>query len=316
MIKKSGKKKLGLWLPCRREMTSVTYETPGALIEEIKQKFVSYLSQNSSLDLVELDDFRNNLISSGRLTNDLFQEMDAFVWFGEIGRDHRGDCNLEMLKALEQKMTVINPTLGYQIAMDKFHTGMFLTKNQIPVPKFMLFTSTTVEDAVKQAERWGGQLLLKPRLGSYGIGIVKVDKPKDLTDIVDYAPTSMHYIEQFIPNDPTQWIGINMIGGKHAYSYRKEADCIHDGWKVMDRKRIGGKMILAQPTERQLAIARKISELLDMTWVGVDLITDRDGNSYVVDVNAFPGLYPEMFKLQGIDGPKMMADAIFAKLGV
>ncbi|MCL6089053.1 MAG: hypothetical protein M1530_02710, partial [Candidatus Marsarchaeota archaeon] len=125
-----------------------------------------------------------------------------------------------------------------------------------------------------------------------------------------------HYLEKLVPNDPATWIGVNVIGGKHAYSYRKGPESFHDGWKVMDRTRTGGKMLLARPTPVQMDIALKIAGLLGMSWVGVDFVTDRAGNPFVVDVNAFPGLYPDMFAQAKVDGPAMMANAVFSRLGV
>ncbi|MFH1222298.1 MAG: ATP-grasp domain-containing protein [Candidatus Micrarchaeota archaeon] len=314
----AAKKKVGFWLPSRKTMTSVTYGTPGALVEEIKNNFVAYLRQNPQLELIEFEDFRKGIISCGRpvMGSGLSKPLDAFVWFGEIGRDFRREYNLELLKTIGQSAKIINSTFGYEIAMDKYLTSTFLAKHGIPVPKFMLVNSENAEAAVEHIKGWGGPVLLKPRLGSYGIGIMKIDRLIDLIDAVDYMAPATHYIEQLIPNDPAQWIGINIIGGEHAYSYRKGPESFHDGWKVLDRKRVGGKMILAQPTDQQLAIAIKIAKLLDMAWVGVDIVTDNSGNPYVVDVNAFPGLYPEMFAKAGIDGPKMMAKAVFSKLGI
>jgi glutathione synthase/RimK-type ligase-like ATP-grasp enzyme len=313
----SGRKRVGFWLPFRESMTSVTYDAPGALVQEVRDGFISCLQGNPDVEIVEIGDFRKGLVSSGRPTFAGCQEkLDAFVWFGEIGRDFRREYNLELLKAIGREAIVINSASGYEVAMDKFLTSKCLSRHGIPVPRFLLVNADNPEHGVREIERWGGPILLKPRLGSYGIGIMKIDRPKDLTDALDYMPPGAHYIEQLVPNDPAEWIGINMIGGEHAYSYRKGPESFHDGWKVMDRKRIGGKMILAKPTELQLSIAKKIAALLDMAWVGVDIIMDGSGNPYVVDVNAFPGLYPEMFSQAGVDGPKMMAKAVFSRLGV
>ncbi len=299
-------------------MTSVTYETPGALVEEVREPFIGYLRQNSRVELIEFKDFRKGLLSCGKLLLDGSpgEGLDAFVWFGEIGRDFRREYNLELLKAIGNSAMVINSPSGYEIAMDKYLTSTFLGKHGIPVPKFMLVNPVNAEDAVGHIKEWGGPVLLKPRLGSYGIGILKLERPTELPDAVDYAPPSTHYVEQLIPNNPAEWIGVNIIGGEHAYSYKKGPESFHGGWKVLDRKRVGGKMILATPTQQQLEIAKKIARLLGMAWVGVDIITDKSGNPYVVDVNAFPGLYPEMFAEAGIDGPKMMANAVFSKLGI
>lgn len=310
-------KRVGLWLPFRKSMTSVTYETPGALLEEVRNKFLSCLVSNPDVEIIEIEDFRRGLVNSGRpVIADFREKLDAFVWFGEIWSDFRREYNLELLKAIGRETTVINSTFGYEIAMDKYLTSSFLSKHGLPVPKFLLVNADNAEYGVREINKWGGSVLLKPRFGSFGIGIMKIDRPNDLTNALDYMPAETHYLEELIPNDPAQWIGINIIGGEHAYSYKKGPESFHDGWKVMDRKRIGGKMILSKPSEQQLSIKKKIASLLDMAWVGVDIITDNSGNHYVVDVNAFPGLYPEMFSQADVDGPAMMARAVFSKIGV
>lgn len=310
-----GKLKLGYWLPSRKGMIPVSYEQPGALLDEIRNGFIKNL--NAKFDLIEFNDIRKYVISSGTLFDGPkpMGGIDAFVWFGEIGKDTRREHNIEILKSIEKICPVINPVKGYELAMDKYLTSSILSKNNINVPKFALFTKDNAEDVSNLISNWGS-VLLKPRLGSYGIGIIKIDKPEDLPDYGDYMPLGVHYIEQFVPNDPKDWIGINIIGGKHAYSYSKTSESFKGGWKVQDRASIGGKMILAKPTDLQLEIAIKVSKLLDMSWAGVDIITSKDGTPYVIDVNAFPGLYPEMFSKAKIDGPEMMAQAVFEKIGV
>lgn len=298
-------------------MTGVTYECPGALVKPVRNAFLDYLSANPSINIIKTEDFRKGFVLEGKAIIDgkPIDEIDAFVWFGEIGRDFRREYNLEILKTLEKSMKVMNCTFGYETAMDKYLTSSFLSKNGIPVPKFALVTPENSEQVASEIEGWG-PVLLKPRLGSYGIGIIRVDRPSEIVNVVDYAQPSTHHVEQMIPNDPAQWIGVNVIGGKHAYSYRKGPESFYEGWKVMDRQRIGGKMILTHPSKEQLRIAEKAAKLLKMSWVGIDMVMGRDGKPYVIDVNAFPGLYPEMFEQAGIDGPKMMAEEVFTRLGV
>ncbi|MDO8340053.1 MAG: ATP-grasp domain-containing protein [Candidatus Burarchaeum sp.] len=307
-------KKIGIWVPFRKAMTSVSYEQPGMLLQPVRDDLVAHLKKEFEVE--EVEDFRRGTVVSGKAVVDgiEFGKTDAFVWFGEIGKDERRLHNLELLKAIEKETCVINCTHGYETAMDKYLTSSALVKEGIQVPRFALLTRENAEEVVEKVSDWKCALL-KPRLGSYGIGIIKIDDVSSLPDYADYFPHEVHYIEEFIPNNPAEWIGINIIGGEHAYSYRKGPESFHGGWKVHDRKSVGGKMSLAQPTEAQLEIAKKIAESLGMAWCGVDIITDAKGKNYVVDVNAFPGLYPEMFGQAGVNGPEMMARAIMEKTG-
>lgn len=311
------KKKIGFWLPYREEMRSVSYTRPGMLLEPVRRDFLRHLQKHPKAELVEFADVRlASLRKDGAwLGEENLSALDGFVWLGEIGRDWKREYNLEVLKAIERGCPLMNCTFGYQAAMDKLHTSSILASHGVPVPDFIALTRENAEAAVQEAQGWGS-VLLKPRLGSYGIGIIKLDNPADLVDFADYAPAQVHFVERFVPNDPASWIGINVIGGKHAYSYRKGPESFHGGWKVFDRTSTGGKMLLAKPTEKQLGIALQVAKLFKMDWVGVDIITDSAGNHYVIDVNAFPGLYPEMFMQAGVDGTQMMAEAVLARIGV
>ncbi len=308
--------KIGYWLPFRTEMTSVTYEAPGMLLKEVRDSFISHLRTGSDVEMVEFGDFRNGLVVNGEavIGGKPVEGLDAFVWFGEIGRDYRMEHNVGLLRSMERHTKVANPPDGFETAMDKFLTSSTLSRNGIRVPKFMLLTPQHSEEAEEILSPWR-PVLLKPRLGSYGMGIIRISSASEVADHLDYMPPSTHYLEQLIPNDPSQWIGVNVIGGKHAYSYRKGPESFHDGWKVLDRKRVGGKMLLAEPNDEQRKIAEKVAALLGLAWCGVDIITGKDGRHYVVDVNAYPGLYPEMFTQAGIDGPKLMAGAVLSQIG-
>ena len=107
--------------------------------------------------------------------------------------------------------------------------------------------------------------------------------------------TKTHYIEKFIPNKMEDWIGVNAINGKIVHGYGKDG-CAISEWKVHDRTRSGGHMLVRSPNEKQREIALTVGEIRGLDIYGVDIIKDNGGDHYVVDVNTFPGLYPEMLE--------------------
>ncbi|MEW6721630.1 MAG: hypothetical protein AB1324_00035, partial [Candidatus Micrarchaeota archaeon] len=216
-----AEKKASAWLPSRDTMSGVSYDSPGYLLTSLRDAFLARLRER--IDVEECADFRNWSLESGSVPE--APDADAFIWFGEIGRDYRREYNLGLLKALSKKTEVINSPPGYETAMDKYLTNTFLAENGLPVPPFALITPENAEGF----RGWGGPLLLKPRLGSYGIGIIRLERASDAVNVVDYCP-GVHYAEKLIPNDPAEWIGVNIIGGEHAYSYRKGPESFHDGW--------------------------------------------------------------------------------------
>jgi len=280
-------------------------------LERFRNDFVKELKKSKNLEVIEGLDFRNAMVKNGKafIGDICLNCLDLFFWFGEIERS-KESFHLEVLETIAKDTCVINNPESVRIGLDKFYSQLVLKKNSILVPEFYL-VNEMMENLEKEVK--GRQFILKPRLGSFGMGIMKIKDFQNLIDIADYALLKSHFIEEFIEYEPDGWIGINVIGGKIAYSYGKQPSTI-SGWKVFDRKRKGGKMLLKKPTKEQEKIALKVGKVTGLDIYGVDLIKSTDGKNYVIDVNTFPGLYPEMFQKAGINGAKLIADFIKSRL--
>lgn len=287
--------KVGLWLPFRETLTSVSEEAPGYLLKEVRDKIVQKLKSDSKLEVIEGLDFRKAIIKNGSvyLNEFCFDELDAFIWFGEISREGN-TFPIEVLHTILQKCRVINHPKAYEIGLDKFKSLELLRREGIDVPDIVLLSDTGIEQIRKIFSEWK-DVAVKPRSGSYGIGMVRITDEQTLVDVLDYSPRNTHYIERFIPNKMNEWIGVNVINGKIIYSYGKEPSQIKN-WKIQDRTSRGGHMILKHPNEKQREIALKIGKVTGLDIYGVDIISGYDGKYYVVDVNTFPGLYPELLE--------------------
>jgi hypothetical protein len=155
----------------------------------------------------------------------------------------------------------------------------------------------------------------KPRLGSFGIGITSVVTHDELVDVVDYSEKDIHFLEEFIDTCPDGFIGINVIGRKVVCGYSKEPSK-YRGWKIFDRDRRGGGMVPKKPTPEQERIALSVADAVGLDLFGVDMLTTKDGKNYVIDVNPFPGLYPELNGMTEAAVPQLLADLVLQKLGV
>jgi glutathione synthase/RimK-type ligase-like ATP-grasp enzyme len=187
-----------------------------------------------------------------------------------------------------------------------------LQNNGINVPDFILASKDNVEKIVPFIKE--KEFILKPRGGCFGLGIVRFNKPEELIDVVDYSSQQTHFLEEFVPNDFDDWIGVNVVGGKVVYGYGKKAETIA-GWKVFDRKQEGGRMLLRKPDKEQEKIAIACGKAMNLDIYGVDIIkSSENGKYYAIDVNTSPGLYPEMFSEARVDGAKEIANFIESKL--
>jgi len=229
-----------------------------------------------------------------RVDDFCFDELDAFLWFGEIDRS---DCSyhIKILEAIGKKCKVINNPEALKIGLDKFTALELLRKDNIKVPDIMFFSNEEIEKARKIFKEWK-EVVIKPKLGSFGIGMVRINDEQTFVDVLDYgSKNKTHYVEKYIPNNMDEWIGVNVINCRIIYGYGKEASQIKN-WKVQDRTRSGGNMILRKPNEEQRKIALKVGKNLGLDIYGVDIIKGLDKKYYVVDVNTFPGLYPDLLK--------------------
>jgi len=288
-----------LWLPSRKELSSVSENAPGYLLQEVQERLVDRLKKDSEIKLFEELDFRRAIIKNGSayLDDFCFDDLDIFFWLGELGREGRNSFPMEVLRAIASKVRVVNNPLAFEIGLDKFKSLELLRRNGVAVPSIALLSHGGVNQMKKVFRDWNSDVVIKPRMGSYGIGIVRIREDEQLlVDTLDYAShNNIHYIEQFIPNDISEWIGINVINGSVIYGYGKEGSQIK-GWKISDREKKGGHMLLKEPNRQQRDIALRVGRIVGLDLYGVDIIKGHDGRYYVVDVNTFPGLYPELLE--------------------
>lgn len=302
------KKKIGLWLLSRKNFSPVSVEKPGMWIRSFRDDFVKKLKKEKGFEVIENLDFRKAIVKNGEvfLKGFCFSDLDLFFWFGEIERQ-LDSYHIEILEAISDSTVVVNHPRALKIGLDKFYSQLQLKKSGVTVPDFFMISKNNLEEVRKEIE--GRKFILKPRLGSCGLGIMKVSSYQSLVDIIDYSNEQKHFLEEFIEYDLNDWIGINVVNQKVIYSYGKQSSMI-SGWKVFDRERRGGKMILKKPSKEQEQIALKVGKVTGLDVFGVDIIKSRNGKNFVIDVNTFPGLYPEMFRAAGIDGAKVFIDLI------
>ena len=52
---------------------------------------------------------------------------------------------------------------------------------------------------------------------------------------------------------------------------------------------LGGHADEIELNAQQKQLAMKVAKLIGLTWAGVDIIEDVDGNNYVIEINGAPG---------------------------
>lgn len=282
------------------------------LLRAAEREIVEGLRTLPDVDVIEDLDFRRAHIRDGKvmIADMCLSDLDAYFWFGEVTREY-DSFDLHILEAISRTTAAINSGTALRIALDKLLTQLHLHKADVPVPPFLVVSRENVEDVRPIVER--RQYIAKPRLGSFGVGITRVNDHEQLVDLVDYSQSMVHFLEEMIDAGPDGFIGINVIGGRVVAGYSKDASK-YRGWKVFDRQRCGGGMHPKVPTDEQARIALRVAEAIGLDICGVDILTGKDGQHYVIDVNPFPGLYPNLDGMNDLKVADLVVRLIASKL--
>ena len=304
--------KLGLWLPHRPHLRPVSADEPGIFLTPVARAITSALKRRFKVH--ENLDFRRASVVNEKVLVGSFDlsSLDGFLWFSHIEKGSDGH-EIQVLEALERAgVAVINSPGGLRIGLDKFKTSSYLKSKGIPVPEFALIPSDDLERAGDLLDVWG-ELLLKPRYGAFGVGIVRVSDRQALLDVLDYVSAEDYYLERFYENDLSEWCGINVIDGRVMHGYGKKPSKI-SGWKVHDRGKRGGGLVLREPSMQRTKIAEKTAKATGLSFFGIDIIRSIEGKDYVIDLNTFPGLYPDILKKARTDIGKAFSRMVSDRL--
>jgi ribosomal protein S6--L-glutamate ligase len=191
---------------------------------------------------------------------------------------------MDLLAELERSgVPVVNPAKSCEIAVDKFLCTARLVAANIPVPR--TFVAQSADEAVNGFDQLGGDVVLKPLFGSEGRGLVRLTdrdlahRAFSLTERLDGAI----YIQEFIDHGDADY-RVLIIGNK--------------SWAVRRRHPAGdwrtnvSRGAIAEHCELDDSLIQLAFEAVKATGVliaGVDIMLDRTGKPYVIEVNAVPG---------------------------
>jgi ribosomal protein S6--L-glutamate ligase len=281
-------------------------------MKAVKTELLAALARNPEYEMIDELDFRHAHIRNGDvyLGDVNFKDLDVFFWFGELDRGY-ASYHIDVLDAVGHKTKVVNEAPALRIALDKLRTQLHLRRHGVPIPDFLAISRDNVADVRDLVNR--KPFILKPRLGSFGVGITRLENFDHLVDVIDYSEHTVHFLEEFIESSPDDFIGINIVGGTIISGYGKQPSSYH-GWKIFDRDRCGGGMVQRVPSPEQKQIALKVARVIGLDILGVDIIRSASGRNLVVDVNSFPGLYPTLNNQFGHDVAQRCVDVIASKL--
>lgn len=190
---------------------------------------------------------------------------------------------MDVLGRLEASGTlVMNPPRAMEAAIDKFLTSARLQAAGIPTPRTIVCQN--VDDALAAFDALGGDVVLKPLFGSEGRGITRLTD-RDLAwracKMLEQLGAVI-YLQEFVPHDGAD-LRLFVLGDELFGMRRRNAT----DWRTNVSR--GATAEPFSPTPDLADLARRAAQVLGAPIAGVDLLPGRDGQVYVLEVNAVPG---------------------------
>ena len=202
---------------------------------------------------------------------------------------------MDVLSRIEAAGTrVINSPKALECAVDKYLTTARIQAAGLPVPDTIVCEH---EDSAMDAfEELGGDVVVKPLFGSEGRGIVRVTDP-DLahrTFRTLMRLDSVLYLQRFVDHGGFD-VRILVLDGEVLGGMRRRSP--NDFRTNVAREAVAESH---QPLPQEVAFALKAASVTGAFIAGIDLLYDRQGNCYVIEVNAVPG-WQAFGRVNGID---------------
>ncbi|MDB5391642.1 MAG: rimK [Planctomycetaceae bacterium] len=189
---------------------------------------------------------------------------------------------------------VLNPPRAVECAVDKYLTTARLAEAGLPVPETVVCETACA--ALEVFDRLGGDVVVKPIFGSEGRGIVRVSDP-DLalrTFRTIERTQSVLYLQRFIDH-PGCDLRVMVLNGQILGGMRR---CCPDDFRVNVSR--SGHAESVPLTPEQVDWALRAAAAVGAPLAGIDLLYDRRGQGYVIEVNGVPG-WQAFRRVTGVD---------------
>ncbi len=208
---------------------------------------------------------------------------------------------MDLLARLEANgVVVVNPPKAVEAAVDKYLTTARLSAAGLLSPT--TYCCQTTQDAFEAWDMLGRDVVVKPLFGGEGRGLVRVTERPLASRAFRMLEQmgSVIYLQKFVEHEGHD-LRLFVVGDE-VLGMRRVGQ---DDWRTNI-----SQGAIAEPLEvtPQLAeLARKATDTIGATVAGVDLLPGKDGNLYVLEVNAVPG-WKALAGVTGVDVARKVLD--------
>lgn len=193
---------------------------------------------------------------------------------------------LNILHALKLLgVAVYNDVNAIERTVDKAMTSLRLHLAGVPTPKTWVFESRMEAQAIlHQSTMQGRDLVIKPLFGSQGMGVRKLTPNERLPVPMEQHVNGLYYLQEYIDSGEGAWHDHRVF----VIQNQAVSAMVRHGASWVNNVALGGRCEFLPVNGPIAELAVAASKALDIDYCGVDIICDKQGKLYVLEVNSIP----------------------------
>lgn len=180
---------------------------------------------------------------------------------------------------------VYNTGRALERAVDKAMTSFLLHHHGVATPDTWVCESRQQAHEIMSREITENRpLVIKPLFGSQGNGVRMIKKGDALPVPMEAHVDGLYYLQRYVDSGEGAWHDhrVFVIRGKAI------AAMVRHGESWVNNVALGGRCEALLHDAELGALAEAAANAVDIDYCGVDIIRDRHGNLYVLEVNGIP----------------------------
>ena len=154
-------------------------------------------------------------------------------------------------------------------------------------------------------QKLGFPLVAKKCFGSLGSGVYLIHDKIEVRTFEENNKLCEHFYQKLIGRGGED-IRVIVIGGKFVCAMKRTND-----FDFRSNVGLGGRGEKYEADENLINLCEKVSEILNLDYCGIDVLTDEAGNRYICEVNS-NAFFAEAERVCGVNIAKKYAEFIIA----
>lgn len=220
---------------------------------------------------------------------------------------------LDVLHALKLLgVTVYNDGRAIERTVDKAMTSLLLGLAQVPTPPTWVCESRRqAQDIMLREGMAGRSVVLKPLFGSQGNGVRRLEPGTPLPVPMQEYVDGLYYLQGYVDSGEGAWHDYRVFIVNGAVC----GTMVRHGSHWVNNVALGGRCeaVTAEVAAEVGALALAAAQAVEIDYCGVDVIRDRHGRLYVLEVNSIPA-WRGLQAVAETDVAQALADDFIAKM--